>query len=552
MNSVGLTVKPIQSKIERLAGGGTPRVLDIFAGCGGLSLGFKAAGYQIQAGMEIDPLAALAHATNFYRGADPDLIELHGKPRDITKIEPEQLVAELELGQPQLAFDILIGGPPCQAYARVGRAKLREIAEHPEAFKIDPRADLYLRYLHYVAALKPLAIMMENVPDIMNYGGRVIPEEMCETLEDLGYDSRYTIANSVFYGVPQMRERVFLIAFHKSLRAEIRFPHPSRFFELPSGYKGTRDVALKNMSSHSTSIRFVDLQSATSDLTPAVTAKAALEDLPVWTRAQLRNLKRGARRFTELSAYRTLDVISEYAILMRTWPGFTSPRGVYDHVIRYLPRDGEIFRHMKNGDEYPAAHAVATRLFEKRAVQLELKDGSRAYDDLERKTVPPSKLGSFPNRWWKLRADSPARTLMAHIGKDTYSHIHYDSDQSRCISVREAARLQSFPDGFVFQGTMNPAFRQIGNAVPPLMAGAIAEAMKATLEEAVKARIAEAGNLIYVGSSTAGENSILVSGPNSSSSGSTERVSGLTESGRRSRPSRTSLAKGRKSALILR
>ena len=70
--------------------------------------------------------------------------------------------------------------------------------------------------------------------------------------------------------------------------------------------------------------------------------------------------------------------------------------------------------------------------------------------------------------------DQPARTLMAHLGKDSYSHIHYDSDQARTISVREAARLQSFPDGFVFCGTMNPAFRQIGNAVPPLLAKALA------------------------------------------------------------------------------
>lgn len=79
-----------------------------------------------------------------------------------------------------------------------------------------------------------------------------------------------------------------------------------------------------------------------------------------------------------------------------------------------------------------------------------------------------------------MEADLPARTLLAHIGKDGYSHIHYDSKQARTISVREAARLQSFPDGFLFSGAMNSAFRQIGNAVPPLMAKAIAvEVMKA-------------------------------------------------------------------------
>jgi DNA (cytosine-5)-methyltransferase 1 len=82
------------------------------------------------------------------------------------------------------------------------------------------------------------------------------------------------------------------------------------------------------------------------------------------------------------------------------------------------------------------------------------------------------------------------RTLMTHIGKDTYSHIHWDSGQARTISVREAARLQRFPDGFVFEGTMNPAFRQIGNAVPPLMAVAIAEVMSQTLRTAAARLIA--------------------------------------------------------------
>src|SRR3972149_46962 len=113
--------------------------------------------------------------------------------------------------------------------------------------------------------------------------------------------------------------------------------------------------------------------------------------------------------------------------------------------------------------------------------------GKTSRAKLYRGMVPPDPVHNFPNRWWKLRSDFPARTLMAHIGKDTYSHIHYDSNQARVISVREAARLQSFPDGFVFCGTMNPAFRQIGNAVPPLMAKAlgttIAHALRVAIEE---------------------------------------------------------------------
>ena len=81
-----------------------------------------------------------------------------GTPRRATRLEPDELAQDLGLGAVADAFDVLVGGPPCQAYARVGRAKLREIAEHPKAFKVDPRGNLYLRYLHYVKAAQPLAI----------------------------------------------------------------------------------------------------------------------------------------------------------------------------------------------------------------------------------------------------------------------------------------------------------------------------------------------------------------------------------------------------------
>jgi DNA (cytosine-5)-methyltransferase 1 len=113
-----------------------------------------------------------------------------------------------------------------------------------------------------------------------------------------------------------------------------------------------------------------------------------------------------------------------------------------------------------------------------------VRKGSKEYERLQRRFVPPYDVNKFPNKWRKMWPDAPARTLMAHLGKDSYSHIHYDSRQARTISVREAARLQSFPDGFVLCGTMNPAFRQIGNAVPPLLAKALADEMMKTLHVA--------------------------------------------------------------------
>ena len=480
----------ISAKVERLAkdSSARPRVLDLFAGCGGLSLGFMAAGFEIAGAAELDPLAARSHAQNLFRGRPPDEVDHHAQPRDLTKVEPEELVQDLGLGRSVGAIDVIIGGPPCQAYARVGRAKLREIAEHPQAFKVDPRANLYLRYLRYVERLRPLALLMENVPDILNHGGHNIVQEMVEALEALGYVARYSLINSAHHGVPQMRDRVFMIAFHESLSAPIRFPIATHHCDLPSGYEGTRSVALK----------LVDLlgggaytapDTGSSKLPRAVSASDALSDLPAVMSHRDGTLRRGARHFTELAKYRKPERLSDFAKEMRSWPGFEGEEGVYDHVIRSLPRDTPIFEAMTQGDEYPAALRVANRLFDLEASRQGLRPGSAARERLHRAMVPPYDPGKFPNRWWKLRENGPARTLMAHIGKDTYSHIHYDSAQGRVISVREAARLQSFPDGFTFAGTMNPAYRQVGNAVPPVMGRAMASAIMTSLAEAVQVRV---------------------------------------------------------------
>lgn len=469
---------PVARKVRRIAAGHAPRVVDLFAGCGGISLGFRRAGFAIAAAAELDPLAARSHALNFH-GDDPDLLEAHARPRDLTELEPDQLCEELNLGSVDEAVDVLVGGPPCQAYARVGRAKLREVAEHPEAFKVDPRGNLYLRYLAYVRAFRPLALLMENVPDILHYGGHNIVEEIVETLDGYGYDARYSLINSSFHGVPQMRDRVFLIAYRRELGIRPTFPRATHHMQLPSGYAGTRAVAL----------RFVDLLGGAgyvqADLGDAslpfpVTAEQAIGDLPA---IRGDSVKRGARRFgpDTFTPYRPTNEISTYAATMRHWPGFEGDGGVIDHAIRFLPRDGAIFAAMPEGAEYPEAHRVATRLFEQEAARRGITPRMKAWAELQADMVPPYDPSKFPNRWWKLRRDFPVRTLMAHIGKDTYSHIHYDRRQARTISVREAARLQSFPDGFRLAGTMNPAFRQVGNAVPPLMAAAIAERMREAL-----------------------------------------------------------------------
>lgn len=481
----------IASKIERLRWGGTPRVLDLFAGCGGLSLGFKAAGFDIAAAVEFDAAAAASHGANFHPG---DL--RHAVARDITQLKPADLAEELELGDVSAAIDILVGGPPCQAFARVGRSKLREIAEHPEAFKHDPRSRLYLEYLNYVEAFKPVGLLMENVPDALNHGGQNVAEDTREFLEEIGYVARYTLLNAAFYGVPQMRERMILIAWRKELTDEVGFPAATHFLTLPPGYAGSRQVALKLLRGGDIGQKapgYVPAPEAGPDLPRAVSAEDALKDLPVLTEHLNGGLKKGARRFDVLQRYSPGEP-SGYAAVMRNWPGFENAEGVRDHVIRYLPRDWKLFARLSAGDQYPQAHAMALKMFDEALAKMKAETGkaprrdSVAWTALRDSIVPPYDATKFPNKWRKMEPDLPARTLMAHLGKDSYSHIHYDSTQARTISVREAARLQSFPDGFVFSGTMNPAFKQIGNAVPPLLARAIADKMMATLRTSLERR----------------------------------------------------------------
>ncbi len=489
----------IQKKINRLVREERTRVLDLFAGCGGLSLGFHAAGCRIAAAVEFDPDAARSHGTNFHPGD-----ERFSLARDIMVTRPDVLTRELGLGDPAAAFDIIVGGPPCQAFARVGRSKLREVADHPEAFRHDPRARLYIEYLQYVDACAPLAIVIENVPDMLNHGGHNIAGEICDVLARRGYVCGYTLLNAAFYGVPQMRERMFLVAIRKELTGLVEFPVPTHWIDLPPGYEGSRAVALKLLAhsdGHGPDAFYQPAPEATPDLALAITAEEALRDLPpINARALLRSgeLKRGARRFDVPVAYNPVLPASRYGQMMRSWPGFEGREMIHDHVIRYLPRDYELFSRLNPGDQYPEAVQHAEAMFREaladycRAERCEVANGSEVWLKLRAGVVPPYDPKKFPNKWRKMEADKPARTLLAHLGKDSYSHIHYDSGQARTISVREAARLQSFPDGFVFCGTMNPAFRQIGNAVPPLLAKAVADNLLATMKAALRTRTAGA------------------------------------------------------------
>jgi len=234
---------------------------------------------------------------------------------------------------------------------------------------------------------------------------------------------------------------------------------------------------------------------------PSVTVHDALADLPRFSGRRWERGRRDPLPARDGQPYASAPR-ADYQRLMRHWPGFEAGDTVADHITRRLTRrDFRLFGAMAPGDEFPRAKQLAQERWQRLVEHLRSRHPNwdpELEEQLHRRLVPPYPTDSFPNRWWKLHPERPSRTLMAHLGKDGYTHIHYDSRQARVITVREAARLQSFPDGFRFERSMNDAYRQVGNAVPPLLAAALAARL---LDDLGYAAGAEAMPIIAMGPS---------------------------------------------------
>lgn len=471
-----------QQKLENAINRGYFKSVDLFSGCGGMTLGFDRAGFKCVAAVEVDDDARKTHEANFKE-------KLKNKEyrsfKDIKETSPIDAVAHLceDGSNPEDVVDIVIGGPPCQAFSRLGRARLWELGGAKYAHQQDERATMYQYFLEYVARLQPIAFVMENVREIGKFVGRNVAEEIAVTAEDLGYEVKYTLLNAVWFGVPQLRERAIIIGIKKELGLEPSFPKIKRKYDLPTGYStaraGTGRVEFLKPHDH-----YLDHLEYIQKPKAAVSVSEAFADLPkIYDHLDGRTGKGLPRLSSTSSEYDKGS--SEFTKEMRSWPSFKADQKKFTgHVIRYTPRDYEIFKRMPNGGMYPEAHATAMLIFSEKIAEYNSKNKKKItekdseWQEIYKATVPPYPITKYPNKFRKMWPDHPARTLPAHLGKDSYSHIHYDSEQARCISLREAARLQSFPDGFIFPGTMNPSLKQIGNAVPPLMAFAIAENLK--------------------------------------------------------------------------
>lgn len=406
--------------------------IDIFAGAGGLSEGFQRNGYIPVAHVEMKKEACLTLKTRecFY------YLKKHGRiedyknylRREITRDELYAMVPETVLnsvinetmseeGMPALFdridqlmevqgienIDVLVGGPPCQAYSLVGRARSKTNMVG------DPRNYLYMLYCEVLEKYRPKIFVFENVLGLLTANGGSYFDDMRERFRKAGYFLEYRILNSKEYGVLQNRRRVIVI-----------------------GWREGTDFTYPELDKKEQKYLVDDLFS----------------DLPYIEPGESRNVyKCKSTEYLRESGIRTEDDI---LTLHQARPNLERDRKIYRQVIEAW----------NNG-------------------QKRLK-----YTELPEELCTHNNRTAFLDRFKVVAKDMPyAQTMVAHISKDGHYFIHPDIKQARSISVREAARIQSFPDNYFFEGGRTASFLQIGNAVPPLMASAIAKKLKEQLME---------------------------------------------------------------------
>ena len=341
-----------------------PKLIDLFCGCGGFSLGFEKAGFEVLLGIDIWADALKTFAFN-HRGSKTLLA-------DLSLIHPSDTRSILD-GE---TVDVIIGGPPCQGFSVAGKRIVDDI-----------RNKLYKNFVNFVAHFKPKAFVMENVPNILTIGGGAIREAILEDFAALGYTTEYKIMTASDYGVPQNRRRAIFVGFRNG-----------HHFEFPSPLKSEK-----------------------------VTSSEAISDLPE------HSLDDGHDYVAE--------PMSDYQMLMRK-----NSKVINNHQASvHNPKTVEIISLVPDGGNY-------------KDLPEHLKDTRRVHI-----------------AWTRLNSNRPSFTI------DTGHRHHFHYSYNRIPTARESARIQSFPDDFFFTCSRTSQLKQIGNAVPPLLAETIATSILSQL-----------------------------------------------------------------------
>ncbi len=435
-----------------------PDVVDIFSGCGGLSLGFHQAGFNIDYGVEMMENAA--------QNANYNLSIKNGRPPghlcgDITQMADDYFADKIGPNG-----CIVIGGPPCQAYSLIGRAKLNSLCDDNGNFEDDSRGYLYLDFVRFVLGHNARVAVMENVRQSTAYGSINVPDRVAGLLEKQGYTCWWSILNAADFGVPQIRERVILFAVKGEATPVLPKPtHSGRKYKIANIFNGENRLSSWRY--------YVPPLKPERSLPPWRTVEDAIGDLPSLRTSPDAPYTANAMN---LQLPYECEPENEYQELMRG-----NCQMVSGNVYHNNARDYGTFSRMKEGDLYPQALEIAKQILAEKCAELGVTEGTSEYEALKKNIVPPYSPDKFLSKWRRIIRNRPCHTLVAHTALDTYSHIH--PWEPRGISVREAARIQSIPDDYVFQSNMGNAFKQIGNSVPPLMAQAIAKTVLKVLEE---------------------------------------------------------------------
>lgn len=428
------------------------RVLEVFSGAGGLSLGFdlvrnKAGGraYEIVLAVDNFKYACQTLRKYFLKEYGTDSVVLEA---DLTDPATHKKIIEA-CGE---NVDLIIGGPPCQSFSTLGPRSGYGVGDRKyEKYRTMDR--LYKEYLALVKELDPSFIIFENVKGILSKKDEKenkYIDIIISDFKDLGYSfesenekikTDYLVLNAADYGVPQIRERVFLIG--NNLGIKNPYPKPTH---KPGNY--------------------VTLSEALGDL-PRLRAKLTITGI--------KKCEKGSIEKHNRKVDNGRDVIPYHHELLTEHYQTQSRRG--KRFLNFIK---------PNGTPVPLSHHVA-RSQQKSDVELfrGMRQGMTAEDVISAKSENIRRLGklikydmeSFTDKYKKQSWKKPCSTVFAHLEKDGNRFIHPDSRQARTITVREAARIQSFPDWYQFEGPYSKKFRQIGNAVPPLLAYAIAKRM---------------------------------------------------------------------------
>ncbi len=403
--------------------------IDLFAGAGGLSEGFIRAGFNPIAHVEMNPDACNTLKTrtafhylkekgrvneyNEYLKGEITRDELWSKiPQHLIssvinkEISPETLpqifnIIDQELQEKDV--DIVIGGPPCQAYSVAGRAR--------KNMDDDPRNHLYKHYVEFLKRYKPKMFVFENVPGILSASNGKYLEKIFSAVKEQGYELEKNVLNAKDFNVLQDRKRVIIIGWRKDLK--LQYP---KFDSKEVQYE-----VLKHLFS----------------------------DLP--------KLKSGQGEWNATKYIKKTNSYLE-STGIRNGIDFTT-----QHIARYNnENDLEIYRI---------------------AVEKWINENKRLnYSELPERLIRHNNTKTFTNRFQVVNHKGVSHTVVAHICADGHYYIHPDINQNRSITVREAARIQSFPDDYFFESSRTAAFKQIGNAVPVLMAEGIAKKIKRLLK----------------------------------------------------------------------